>query len=159
MNDNIKLDTIELVIFDRQNSEHIEFLKKIVQDKEITKYFQGFLNNLLRKSNDIFDRGYFVRVNDQLVGYFDLGKYNEAEKAVYVREAVVKEYRGKHLGFGKLMLKEVSDYLFNTYDDLNCVKGVINKENKFSQNTMFSVGGYSVGNDYYLIENPNKKVK
>lgn len=72
----IKLKTLDLEVFNKDNIEHMTFLKSLIKDKTITSRFQGLTNGLLHNHGDkFFDRGFFVSSNDVLIGYIKIGDY------------------------------------------------------------------------------------
>ncbi len=145
-------EKIQLVTFDKNNKEHIRYLKKILHDKSILKRFQGILPYLLRDRDDIFNRGFFLSYKDELVGYIDISEFHEDEEAVYFRGAIDEENRGKSLG--KKMLSDVSDYVFSNYIYVKFIKLNIHRDNDMSIN-IAKANGYQVINDeLYSLENP-----
>ena len=55
----IILNDLELVIFNKDNKDQLNFLKSIINDKIILARFQGIANNLLHNHGDeFFDRSF-----------------------------------------------------------------------------------------------------
>ena len=118
---NIKLDTLSLVQFDKNNKDHVIFLKKIIHDDSIKNRFNGFINRLnSRVNNGILDRAFFVSNNACLIGFIDIGALNNEEKAVYLREAVDKDKRGNN--YGNKILNEISNFIFLNYPDVEIIR-------------------------------------
>lgn len=151
----IKLDTLTLVTFDKENIKHVAFLKELIKDETILKWFSGITNNLLHNHGDeFFYRSFFVQdANENLVAYMNIGAYNEGEKAVYLRSATRKAYRGK--GIGKTLLLELTDYIFKNYNQVDMIKLKIDNENKPSIATANACGYKWILKDYYGKLNPN----
>ena len=146
-------DKIELVEFNKDNVEHIKYFKKLRDDKSISIRFQGLFPYLLRKGDTIFNRGFFLSYQNELVGYIDIGEFHEEEEAVYFRGAIDNEHRGKSLG--KKMLKDVTEYVCNNYSYVKYIKLKIHKDNKPSINVALSNGYKQVSDELYILENPN----
>ena len=50
----ITLENLDLVVFDKNNLEHIRFLKSLTKDKTILARFQGIAKNLLHRYDNSF---------------------------------------------------------------------------------------------------------
>ena len=85
---------LTLVNFNSNDKTHLMTLKKLAKDSDITSRFNGFLQHLNNKNSNFFNKGFFVKDEGNLIGYIDLSNFNEEEKAVYIRQAIFKEYRG-----------------------------------------------------------------
>lgn len=152
----IKLENLELISFDKCNIDHINFLKSLLKDADINKWAQGVTSRLTIINNDsIFNQAFFVSHNSNLVGCIKIEQYNHYENCVYLKGAINKAYRGQN--YGALMLKEVSDYLFNNYLEIENIKLKISNENYASLKTAEKVGFKWLNCDYYIKENPNLK--
>lgn len=145
-------EKIKLVLFDINNEQHLSFYKELRKDESIFKWFQGLLPNLLRKTDDIFNKGFLLSYNKELIGYMDISNYIIEEEAVYIRGAIEKEHRGKSLG--KKMLKDITEYIFNNYSYIRFIKSKVNKNNIASIKMATNAGFKNIYNDYYIIENP-----
>lgn len=149
-------EKIKLVNFDKDNIEHVLFLKNLINDETIKSRFQGLLPNLMKNSKEIFNKGFFLSFKNELVGYIDFSSFN-TEEAVYFRGAISQEHRGKKLG--KKMLKDISNYTFENYPYVKFIKLKIEKDNISSIKVALSNGFYNIDKDYYVLENPNYKIK
>ena len=152
----IELDELTLITFNKENKKHLEFFKKILGGLE--NRFQGILPNLMRNSSSFFNRGYLVSDNDVLIGYIDISSYNEDEQSVYLRASVDSSTRGKV--YGKLILKEVTEYIFSNYSNVVSIRLKIEDDNTYSIKTALSCGYLNVPNtQIYVIFNPNINIK
>ena len=80
----IPLETLSLVTFDKNNKEHVIFLKKIIKDQTIKSRFNGFLSRLNSKANyGIIDKGFFLSKDSELIGFVDIGSFNEVDLLIY----------------------------------------------------------------------------
>lgn len=155
---NINIGTLNLCEFDKENKEHLELFKKLIKDKSISLRFQGLLNTLMSERNkEIFDKGYLLKDNQNFVGYMYIGAYNENEKCVYLREAIDNNARGNN--YGKTALKEVSEYLFQTYAKIEQIKLKIAPDNIPSLKTAEACGYKWERDDFYYLENQFLKQK
>lgn len=152
---NIKIGEFHLCSFDKNNKNHMLFLKKILKDDSVIKRFQGFLPHLLKDTNDIFDKGFFVSKNNELIGYVDFDNFSKEEQAVYIRQMIDKEKRG--LGYGSSILSEVCNYVFKTYPFVTKVKARIAKDNVKSIMMAYNAGFINDIDDYYTLSNPSIK--
>lgn len=157
----IEMETLSLCKFDKDNKYHMIFLKKILADETIKERFQGLLPNLMKKVDDtIIGMGFFIADGDCLVGYVDIGDYNENEKAVYIRQAIDKDKRGKN--YGQRALLEVCDLIFKEYPLVENIKARIAPDNEASIRMAIACGFANIRDDYYGIENPyikNNRIK
>ncbi len=159
--ENIKLDTLSLCKFDKDNKYHMIFLKKLLNDETIKERFQGLLPKLMKNMDDcVIGKGFFIADNDKLIGYVDIGNYNANERAVYIRQAIDKDERGQ--SYGKKALIETCDFIFRTYSEVENIKARIAPDNEVSIRMAIACGFSNIRDDYYGIENPyikNKKIK
>lgn len=144
---------ISFTNFDKNNKEHILALKTILKDEEIINRFQGILPLLNKQDSQIFDRGFWVTFNNQIVGYLDVGKYNKEEDCVYLRAAIFSEHRNKHLG--TMMLQNACDLIFLNYPFISKIKLKIAQNNIASQKVAGNAGFTWEKDDYYYLDNPN----
>ena len=144
---------VSFTTFDKDNKEHINILKEMIKDEEITKRFQGYLPRLNNPNNTIFNKGFWITFNNTIVGYLDIGNYNKDEDCVYLRAAIFKEHRNKHLGTD--MLKEACNYIFINYPFVNKIKLKIDNDNIASQKVAGNAGFIWERDDYYYLDNPN----
>lgn len=154
----IPLRELELVVFDKSNPMHITFLKNLANDKSILKWFQGLAVGLLHNyGHEFFDRAFFVSKEGNLIGYVHIGAFNEQEKSVYLKAATSAEERGK--GYGKLLLAEITEYIFNHHLEVESIRLKINKENTASLNTASACNYKWLIDDFYISYNPNLEIK
>ena len=153
---NIKLETLNLVNFNKDNKEHIIFLKKIIHDDSIKKRFNGFINRLNSRTNDgILDKAFFITDNNELIGFIDIGAFNNDEKVVYLRGAIDKDKRGNN--YGNKMLIETSNYIFLNYPKIEKIKLKIDDDNIASIKNAESCGFFNMLNGFYEKSNPYKQ--
>ena len=150
--EDIELQTLKLVKFDKKNSFHISFFKKLNGDPSIKKRFQGLFAPLVSKER--FGRAFLVSDNNDLVGYIEIGEVNLEDYSVYLRAAVDESKRGHD--YGKKILSETSEYLFDN-TDIRSIKLKIADDNIPSMKVAFSCGYEKIGKEIYKLDNPYYK--
>ena len=90
--EDIVIGKLTLVNFNSNDKTHLMTLKKLAKDSDITSRFNGFLQHLNNKNSNFFNKGFFVKDEGNLIGYIDLSNFNEEEKAVYIRQAIFKDF-------------------------------------------------------------------
>lgn len=157
--EDIVIGELTLVNFNSNDKTHLMTLKKLVKDTDITSRFNGFLQHLNNKNSNFFNKGFFVRDEENLIGYIDLSNFNEEEKAVYIRQAIFNEYRGnKEKRYGTLLLNEITDYLFSNYPMIHYIKARIHHDNLSSMKMAWNCG-FSNDEEIFSKENPYIKNK
>ena len=148
---NIKLETLTIHTFDKNNKTELEFIKKLCNDETIKSRFQGLLRGLI-DDKGFFDHAFLVSHNNNLVGYVHIGDFNNEEKCVYLRAAIDKDKRG--FGYGKTILQEVTEYIFKNYSQVESIRLKIASDNKASLMTSNACGYKWLENDFYIKYNP-----
>ncbi len=149
----IPLNILSLVAFNKNRPEHITFLKQLVSDESIKTWFGGISASLLHsKDNQFLNRGFFVSLETRLIGYVQIGAFYPEEGSVYLRYAISANERKK--GLGKLLLSEVTDYIFARMPAVKNVKLKIDNKNTASLNTALSCGFKWIIDDFYAKYNP-----
>lgn len=108
------LENVKLCFYDDKIIGHKELLLEFEGDSK-SKYIHDIRLRLInnQKKKDIpFDVGYVVCLNDKFIGYVFISKRVNDE--IFLEYSIVNEFRGK--GYGKLVLSEVSEYLFSNYN-------------------------------------------
>lgn len=155
-----KIGILSLYTFNKENKDDLNFIKNLCHDKTITSRFNGITVGLLSNKGDIFfDRGYLVKHNNSYIGYINIGGFNEEEKSVYLRAAIDKTQRGN--SYGKTLLSEITEYIFNNYPQVENIRLKIARDNKASLMTANSCGYVWLRDDFYIKENPyiNKRTR
>lgn len=152
---NIKLETLTLKSFDKENINHLKFFKKLINDETIKIRFQGLLPYLLNKNETIFSHGFLVEHNDILIGYIDIGEYNKEEKQVYLRAAISDKFRGQK--YGQKLLSEISEYIFSNFIQVENICLKIDSNNTPSLKIADACNYKWLEKDIYKKNNPYKK--
>lgn len=151
---NIKLENIELCVYDINNSKHDDLLNRLEGDSK-SPYIHDTkdrIKNFNIKKNFPFDVGFFVRINNELVGYIYISKNISDE--VFLESSLFNEYKGKK--YGKLILDEVSNYLINEYNLKSLVLD-IDPSNNSAIRTAISVG-YEIDEEEYIKRGMTGKI-
>lgn len=150
----INFTNFQITSFDKSNPIHLSFLKSLIKDKTILERFQGFSQHLLHNFGDeFFDRGFFIVYNDTIVGYLDIGNFDQIESCVYLRCAIHKDFRGQNIG--KSILNEITHYIFYTYPYIESIRLKIAQDNIPSLKIAQACGYQWLNDDYYGKYNPN----
>ena len=148
-----KIGVLTLNTFDKNNIEAREFIKKLCGDNSIKSRFQGITTGLLNNpKNEFFNHGFLVTHNNNFIGYVGIGAYNERENNVYLRAAIDKEQRGH--SYGKILLSEITEYIFQNYPQVLNICLKIANDNKASLMTANACGYQWLKDDYYIKVNP-----
>ena len=115
MNKNLVLEDFTLVRVNKNDLEHLEYLKQLFQNKEDLS--MDFLGSLDRS----IDGNTFIVETRQLekIGYFAMSEpviNGLGLSSISLYYATSFEHRGK--GYATILLKEVSQYLLEKYDML-----------------------------------------
>jgi len=154
----LKLNTITLHTITKDSLEEIKFYREISKDEEVDKRLHGLGGVMLSViSHPFFGRGFLTSLDDTLFGYLHVGNYNELEKAIYLRAAIDKNQRKN--GLGKRLLQEITDYTFLNYQEVECIKLKIARDNIASRNTAISCGYMWLEDDFYIKYNPYLNLK
>jgi len=148
-----KLETMTLCLFDKENRQHLEFIKKLCKDESIKNRFQGITVGLLNNpKKKFFGHGFLVTKDDMLIGYIGISEYHEDEKSIYLRAAIDNEMRG--CSYGTQLLTEISEYIFRTYQEVERIRLKIASDNVPSLKTANANGYQWIEGELYEKENP-----
>jgi len=151
---NIKLENIELCVYDDDNQVHEQLIKEL-QDNSKSIYINDTerrIKDFKYKKNFPFDVGFFVQINNELVGYMYISKNNLDE--VFLESSLFNKYKGRK--YGKLILEEVSNYLINEYNLKSLVLD-IDPSNMPAIKTALSVG-YEIDEEEYMKRGMTGKI-
>lgn len=151
---NIQLENIMLSIYDESNIKQDEVLNKFEGESK-SNYIHDIkerIKNSVNKKSFPFDIGYFISVNNEIVGYIFISKNISDE--VFLEYSVLKEKRGK--GYAKIILSEVSNYLMNEYN-IKCLVLDIDPSNIASIKTALNAG-YELDEEEYMKRGMTGKI-
>ena len=147
------LETLSLYTFDKDNKEHLFFIKELFFDESIKKWVQGVSDGLLRNDKkEFFGHGFLVKYNNDFIGYIGISNYIKEEASVYLRYAISKNKRG--LKYGESLLSEITDYIFQKYSEVESIRLKIASDNKASMMTAHACNYTILENDLYIKYNP-----
>ena len=144
--------TLNNFIYDKNNLENLHFLRKLTNDEDVKKRIQGLSNILSNKDNSFFGQGFIVKDNNIYVGYVHIGNFNKNEKCVYLIAAIDKDLRGK--SYGKILLNEITEYIFKNYPEITNIRLKIDKDNIPSLKVADACGYKWLENEFYKKDNP-----
>lgn len=143
-------NSFSLISFEKNNDAHRSALYELLHDEDISSRFQGLLPNLMRYQNEFYNRGFLLGLDDNIVGYIDISDIDKYNKYVYLRAAIIEEYRNKN--YGKKMLTEITELLFQ--QDVSSVRLVIDEDNIASRKIAIACGYENIMNEYFEKKNP-----
>ena len=145
---NIKLDTLNLTRYD---SEKHVFLKEELEKGESSSRFihqiAQRLDNSSYAGENIFQSAFVVLDGNMPIGYVYISSNKKDE--VFLECSLLKNFR--KMGYGKRLLNEVSDYLFENHN-IRCIKGDVDPSNKNSL-MMLEACGYEFDEEDYEERN------
>lgn len=152
----IELETLKLELIDYNNIEHLIFLKKLMQSKDI-----NYLWNLSDKqlsNNQNKDKFLVLNENKEKIGYINISDPTDAYygNTVSIYYAIEETYRGN--GYGKRIIEEVKRWLFQ-YKNIDCIVAQVDIDNIHSKNVLIKAGMEEINNndDYVtFIERKNR---
>ena len=148
---NIKLENIELCVYDYNNQEHNEVLDKFDNESK-SNYIHEIkerIKNTINKKSIPFDSGFFIILNNEIVGYMFISKKINDE--VFLESSLLKEHRGKR--YAKIILNDVSNYLMDEHNIKSIVLD-IDPSNISSIRTAVSAG-YEIDEEEYIKRGMN----
>ena len=132
----IKLETLDLTRYD---AEKHRFLKEDLENGESASRFihqmAQRLDNSIYAGENIFQSAFVVLDREIPIGYVYISSNKNDE--VFLEYSLLKSFRG--MGYGKRLLNEVSNYLFENHN-IRCIKGDVDPSNKNSQMMLESCG-------------------
>lgn len=134
----IELEPFTLETFDKENQKHLLFLKEVVEQNKKNHYVPNIESRMNREINTRqfpFEQGYFVKKEDNLVGYLWLGGMRN--DTIYLEYLIEEANRRK--GYGKAILESMTDYLFENYN-IESIYLDVDRSNFVSQKTAESAG-------------------
>ncbi|MBQ8681637.1 MAG: GNAT family N-acetyltransferase [Bacilli bacterium] len=154
---NIKLDSFCLNTYDEYNQLHrnlVEEFKGISSSKYVSQIENRLILNNKQKSFP-FDTGFIISLNsdDDLVGYIFISSIRNDE--VYLEYSILNNK--KKMGYGKLVLKELTEYLFENFN-IRDIALDIDVSNVPSVKTAISCGYYDedyLGDKRVIYKNYN----
>lgn len=148
-----KLDTIMLHTVTKESVDEINFYRELNKDEEIGNRLHGLNGILLPVDKYPFlGRAFLTSLNGELFGYLHIGNLDEVEKSVYLKAGIHPNKR--NCGLGKLLLKEVTDYIFLNHQEVEMIKLRIASDNKASIYTANACGYTWLVDEYYVKYNP-----
>lgn len=158
----MKLKTMELIIY---NNDYKEEKDEITKGKSKSKFISQIENRLeIKENNDIFNHGYLVKLNNNIIGYIYISAIKKDN--IYLEYLIKDEYRNK--GYATILINEITNYIFESYN-IEEIRLNISKDNIKSQKVALNNGYILEDDEEYLynekadfvINNPYyiKKIK
>lgn len=136
----IKLNKLDVINYDDNNQEHINFKRELLNDENFRRYFG---ETFMRKADQIFvssnemelKKAYLVKDDDLIVGMIRIFSYHQAG---YVNIQYAVRPKCRNQGYGTQILKEISEFLLD--NNIKCIEGEIDKNNLGSIKVATSLG-------------------
>lgn len=126
----IKLKTLSITTYDKNNKKKYRFVKEMAEDPLIFQLVSNKLDHELMKSCDdeevLIGSSYIVCDQKKLIGYLKLADL-EMSGILTIHYAVHPDYR--HQGYGTKILTEVASYALHNISKVNTIQLNINKIN------------------------------
>ena len=133
---NIKLETLSLTRYDDEKHQYLKNeLEKGESSSRFIHQIAERLDNSNNSNSNIFQSAFVVLDGDIPIGYVYISSNRNDE--VFLECSLLKTFRNK--GYGKRLLNEVSNYLFEEHN-IRCIKGDVDPSNKNSQLMLESCG-------------------
>lgn len=113
-----------------------------------SKFIHNLKERLIqsKSSKEIsFNNAYLVKCNNSIIGYVFLSQ--QKNNNIYIEYLILKEYR--HMGHATNMMRELVDYIFKNYDNLENIRLSIDPSNIFSLNVASNLGFYCDEDSYF----------
>ena len=145
---NIKLETLSLTRY--QEEKHKNLKDELETGESASRFIHQIAQRLEGSKNDItniFQSAFVVEDNSVPIGYLYISSNKKDE--VYLECSFLKRFRNR--GYGKTLLTEVEEYLFE-HHNIRCIKGDVDPSNKNSQ-SMLEACGYLFDEEEYESRN------
>jgi len=140
----IELETLKIELINYDKKDHLNYLKKMMQSKDINYLWDLADKDLVNNKNI----GKYIVLNEDndYIGYINISNPTEAfyGNTVSLYYAIEEYYRGKE--YGKRIVQEVSSWLFNE-KNIECVVAQVHTSNSYSINTLTKAGMIQVNCD------------
>lgn len=136
----IQLENFKLEQMVLTKIEHLKLIRSFDNDDVVKKYlypYKASFYDLVESktpSPTIFNNFYVIYYKDRIIGYIEL----ENSQNVKLNCALLEHERNK--GLTSRLLKELSTYLLDNYDDVRHVSAIIDNNNKASIKTVKNSG-------------------
>lgn len=145
----IKLDSFELIEYDRTLEEHKQYAAYFESDKDYGEYMEPFWSleysiDYARK-NGRYSNVYFAFKGNILVGMIGTIWVSDYPELVI---GILKEHRGHH--YSRVLIEEYTNYLFDTYKEYERIYAYIEKSNIHSKENVLAAGFTSLNEFQYV---------
>lgn len=136
----INLKNFRLEQMNITKKEHLELIKEFERDDLVKKYLFPYKESFcdMVSENDysykVFHTFFVVYFQDKPIGYVEI----ESPNNTYLNYALLRSERKK--GYASMLLKELSLYLLENYEEVKSVNAIIRKNNLDSINVVKKAG-------------------
>lgn len=142
----IKTKNFQLEKIDYNNTKHLEYLKILMQSKDMSYLWDITDPKLNDKTNS-----YIVRNGEnEMVGYLNLSNPTESfyGNTISLYYAIEESKRGR--GYGRDLIESVSDWQFQK-ENIDCIVAQVEPSNVHSQNALLGAGMKEVMRDEEFV--------
>lgn len=138
------LASLKIESVDYENINHLNFLKKLMQSKDMNYLWDLADKNLANSQSDY--KYIVINKNNEYIGYLNISNPTIAYygNTVSLYYAIEESYRGNN--YGKRIIEEISNWLFEQ-NNIDCIVAQVDINNNNSINTLTKAGMKIVNND------------
>lgn len=138
------LASLKIESVDYENINHLNFLKKLMQTKDMNYLWDLADKNLANSQSDY--KYIVINKNNEYIGYLNISNPTIAYygNTVSLYYAIEESYRGNN--YGKRIIEEISNWLFEQ-NNIDCIVAQVDINNNNSINTLTKAGMKIVNND------------
>lgn len=144
---------LTLHTFNIQNENDKSFVMALCKDEAIKKWVHGVTGGLFSNpNNEFFGHTFIVKDEEEYVGFIKIENFNEEGKWVFLRAGIDPNKRG--MKYGETLLSEISEHIFENYEEVESIRLKIANDNKASLKTAEACGYTWISDDFYGKSNP-----
>lgn len=148
----ITTDNFKFEAFNKEKHQNI-IMELIGNSKSsYVKQVEERINN--SQEGKIFDNAFLVSCGEITIGYLFIS--SKPKNYIFLEYLLIKDARNKK--YGRNMLQEIEDYLFQNYTDLQEIRLDIDNSNIASQTIAENIGYYSDPDDLIYQTNPTSMI-
>lgn len=150
----IETTNFKFEYFDLNNPKHIKMKEELIGNSKSKFVHQVEERIDASEDNTIFGNAFLVSCGDLPIGYLYISSM--PRDYIFLEYLLISEVRGK--GYGKNMLQEIEDYLFENYSRLKEIHLDIDNSNIASQTIAEYVGYYAEPDDLLSETKPHSMI-
>ena len=152
MNTQVKTSSLSLYKYNPDSQVHKDFVELMTSEDsladqvgDVKKKLKEF--SMLSLPGQLWNGAFLVGNEDELVGYVYLFRHSFSTRIAMMNYAVTQNLRGQ--GYGKMLVKEISDYIFFSQKVIDNIILIINSNNVNSIGAA-EFGGFTKEGGFYV---------